>query len=171
MKKVSIILALSITPMMALPFVTIEAGASVGESFHKVANLDFSNKRFSYGLYSRVLFDLKLIELGLYAKYSILDSLGTNRTDNLMYLYTNGYERNHNLQYGALLGLNIPVVKPYAGFGYSNYFQSPYADGWEVQYGVRFVIPVLPLSLGVDISQPLDKRNPLIINANLGIKF
>ena len=63
-----------------------------------------------------------------------------------------------NLQVGGLLGYRVWKFIPYIGGSYSHFDKIGYEDTAAINYGINFDVPVIPLSVGLDISS----QNPKI---------
>ena len=63
-----------------------------------------------------------------------------------------------NLQVGGLIGYRVWKFIPYIGGSYSHFDKIGYEDTAAINYGINFDVPVIPLSVGLDISS----QNPKI---------
>ena len=95
--------------------------------------------------------------------------LGGSPTIAPMVKYNYVFDKNKangfgNLQVGGLLGYRIWRFIPYVGGSYSRFDKIGYEDTAAINYGINFDIPVLPLSVGLDVSS----QNPKVIGSVRG---
>lgn len=95
--------------------------------------------------------------------------LGGSLTIAPMVKYNYVFDKNKangfgNLQVGGLLGYRVWRFIPYIGGSYSRFDKIGYEDTAAINYGINFDIPVLPLSVGLDVSS----QNPKVIGSVRG---
>lgn len=121
-------------------------GVSLGGNSHKHNVLD---NAFLAGGYARLWMGGKGLTIAPMVKYNYI--FGKNGA--------NGFG---NLQAGGLIGYSILRLTPYVGGSYSRFDKIGYEDTAAINYGIYFDIPVVPLSVGLDVSS----QNPKIVGSN-----
>ncbi len=170
MKKVaSLILAgaISVSVANALPFVDLEAGGLVSLDLESAFSKDISlGSSFGFGGYARAWFKTGFVKIAPFFKY---ENTGT-AVDTFL------GNRLNNIQYGGLIGLNIPIVTPYVGAGFSQFLGDDIDWNIALNYGVKVKIPIMPITIGIDGSWQRPKFAGVHMNVNrigvtLGVQF
>lgn len=102
---------------------------------------DTGDYNFTYGGYGRVWLGVSRIVIAPQVKYDVI-----NNFKDLKHSYK-------NLQAGALLGFEVPILPltPYIGMSYYNFEDIGYNDTLSLNYGIKIDIPLIPfLTIGLD---------------------
>lgn len=145
-------------------------------------NKNINNIRLAYGAYARAWLG-GLIKFGPVIKFEQNTGLGSVKKEDVVKNLLSdsdaisnksttpskigiSYNTYTNLQYGALIGFDIPLIGllPYAGASFSQFTSnSAFEHTFAVNYGIKFGIPFIPLlTLGIDGSF----QNPKIKNTD-----
>ncbi|MDO7253375.1 hypothetical protein [Helicobacter cappadocius] len=127
---------------------------------------DSGKGTFSYGGYARVWLGVSRIVIAPAFKYDVI-----TKENNLSTAYK-------NMQIGGLVGFEIPIIPltPYVGASYSTFFGA-YDDTASFNYGIKFKIPIIRVTLGIDgtYQRPKningDRVNMNRIGASIGFQF
>ena len=142
----------------ALPFISPEVGGMVGTSFDNAKGWKFDDDtNITYGAYARLWLKPGSFRIAPFIKWENIT--GFSRS-NLVNTLLSGGDRNNNLQYGAVVGLEFFYLTPYVGVAYSQFTDSTISNTWALNYGLKFKIPVLPLAVGIDASW----QKPKVLN-------
>lgn len=142
----------------ALPFISPEVGGIVGTSFDAVKSGTIGgDTNITYGAYARLWLKPGSFRIAPFVKWENITGFTTNNAVNTI---INGGDRNNNLQYGAVLGLEFFYLTPYVGVAYSQFTNEAIANTWALNYGLKFKIPVIPLAIGIDASW----QKPKVLN-------
>ncbi len=137
----------------ALPFISPEIGGMVGTSFDKVKDLKInSDTTFTYGAFARLWLKPGSFRIAPFVKWENISESNFNNIVGNVIQGNYDYNRNNNLQYGVLLGLEFFYITPYVGAAYSHFTDTHLSSTWALNYGLKIKIPVIPLAVGVDAS-------------------
>ncbi|PAF53930.1 hypothetical protein BKH42_02880 [Helicobacter sp. 13S00482-2] len=163
MKKIILISLFSFTSLFGFGIGNYQISPEFG------ANLAFQDSgkgTFSYGGYARVWLGVSRIVIAPAFKYDVI-----TKENNLSTAYK-------NMQIGGLIGFEIPIIPltPYIGGSYST-FSGGYEDTASFNYGVKFKIPIIRVTIGLDGTYQKPKNiygnraNMNRIGATIGFQF
>ncbi|MCI5787679.1 hypothetical protein [Helicobacter trogontum] len=144
----------------ALPFISPEVGGIVGTNIDVLKSGRIGDDtNLTYGAYGRLWLKPGSFRIAPFVKWENITGFTTN---NLINTIISGGDRNNNIQYGAVVGLEFFYITPYVGVAYSQFTNETIADTWALNYGLKFKIPFLPLAIGVDASW----QKPKVLNSS-----
>lgn len=172
--KASLLSAILVSSMQALPFLDLEFGGTVGADIRdggykggtngttasvstngiSLQNESITNTKLAYGAYARVWVG-PMIKFAPFVKWESAIGLGSAQLSFNKDVNTS-FVSYQNLQYGGLVGLRVPIIGlvPYAGASYSQFMNSPDLENtYAFNYGIKWEVPLIPaLTLGLDAS-------------------
>ena len=101
----------------------------------------------TYGAYARLWLKPGSFRIAPFIKWENITGITQNNAVNTI---INGGDRNNNLQYGAVLGLEFFYLTPYVGVAYSQFTNATISNTWALNYGLSLEIPILPLAIGIE---------------------
>lgn len=177
--KVAVLASLLLaSSSQALPLISTEFGGMLGTSFDRAKDLNVDgDTNLTYGAYARVWLKPGSVRIAPFIKWENLTGFSQNTVnDALINLMLDNGNRSNNLQYGAVVGFEFFYFTPYAGISYSQFTDAAISNTWALNYGLKFDVPLFPITVGVDASWQKPKVKDLLVdmyrvNLTVGLQF